>query len=68
MQEISRILLSLIIILVINRFGVLVPLAFVGAYFSHKKMVGNAKLCSLFLGKNFEVYSNKKAHEKCQYS
>jgi len=44
MQKISRILSSLIIILLINRVGILVPLTFLGAYLGHQKKVRNAKL------------------------
>ena len=56
-HKISRILLS-IIILVINRFGILVPLTFLGAYLGHKKKVRNAKVMFASL-KNVYVYSNK---------
>jgi len=37
MQKISRILSSLIIIILINRVGILVPLTFLGAYLGHQK-------------------------------
>ena len=47
MQKISRILSSLIIIILINRVGILVPLTFLGAYLGHQKKVRNAKLCYL---------------------
>lgn len=57
-HKISRILLSIIIILVINRFGILVPLTFLGAYLGHKKKVRNAKVMFASL-KNVYVYSNK---------
>ena len=44
-EKISRILLSLINILVINRLGILVPLTFLGAYLGHQTKVRNVKLC-----------------------
>ena len=44
MQKIStRILVTLVIILVFNRLGILFPLTFLGAYLGHKKKVKNAK-------------------------
>lgn len=62
-QKISRILLN-IIILVLNRFGILLPLTFLGAYLGHQKKVRNARFTSTSL-KNVDIYSNK-AHQKYQ--
>ena len=64
-HKIKRILLS-IVILVINRFGILVPLTFLGAHLGHKKKVRNAKAMFASL-KNVDVYSNK-ANQKYQCS